>query len=238
MACGALADISRLQSSGWQPDLIDAHYLYPDAVAAATLSAKLNVPFVMTARGTDVNVLAAMAGPGRRIAQAAACAKAVITVSQSLKDRLVSLGLEEAKIVVLRNGVDLDVFELEDRQKARARLGLPSDGRWLISVGNLVPEKGQGLAMEVLTHLPGYRLLIVGDGPLRGQLMAMARRLGLDARVDFRPAMPQHELRQAYAAADALLVTSTAGGLAQRGAGVTRMRHAGGRPWTSVRLGR
>ena len=209
MARGAFADVQRLLRSGWRPHLIDAHYLYPDGVAAAIVARRLGVPLVMTARGTDVNVLAEMPGPRRRIVQAAADAGAIITVSQSLKTRLVALGVVADKIVVLRNGVDLELFRADDRSAARQWLGLPPREPLLLNVGNLVPEKGQLLALQALQHLPGYRLMLVGDGPQRAELLEAAQRLGLGSRVLLKPVMPQQELRQAYSAADALLLTST-----------------------------
>jgi glycosyltransferase involved in cell wall biosynthesis len=209
MARGALPDILRWQHEGWQPDLIDAHYLYPDGVAAALVARRLKLPFVMTARGTDVNILAQMDGPRQRIAAAAAQAAAVITVSSPLKESLVRIGVDAAKITVLRNGVDLDVFGLEDRAACRARMGLPAGGAWLANVGNLVPEKGQVLAIEALAGLDGAGLVIVGDGPLRADLAARARELGVAGRVVFAPAMPQRELRHLYGAVDALLLTSS-----------------------------
>jgi glycosyltransferase involved in cell wall biosynthesis len=208
MACAALGDFRRLQHAGWRPDLIDAHYLYPDGVAAALLAHRLRLPFVMTARGTDVNVLAKAPGPGRKIMAAAAQAKAVITVSTQLKDTLVSLGVAAAKIVVLRNGVDLDVFGLEDQAASRARLALPTTGGLVACVGNLVAEKNQALAIAALQHLQDFRLVIVGDGPLHGELAKAAADFGVGDRVIFRSAMPQRELRHLYASADVLLLTS------------------------------
>jgi teichuronic acid biosynthesis glycosyltransferase TuaC len=210
MARAALADLLRLQREGWQPDLIDAHYLYPDGVAAALVARRLKLPFVMTARGTDVNVIARQPGPGQRIRDAARDAAAVVAVSSPLKDGLVALGVDAARITVLRNGVDLEMFGLEDLATARARVGLPSQGRLAACVGNLVAEKGQALAIEALAALPpDVRLAIVGDGPLRGELAAQARRLGLEERVVFLGVMPQHELRYLYAGVDVLLLTST-----------------------------
>ena len=208
MARGALGDIRALVDTGWQPELIDAHYLYPDGVAASLLAERLGLPFVMTARGTDVNLLAQMPGPGRRIVEAAARAAAVIAVSQPLKERLVALGVDAAKVTVLRNGVDTELFGLEDRSAARAALGLPAPGAIAACVGNLVPEKGQALAIDMLARMPDLRLVIVGDGPLRRELAAQAARLGVASRVEFRAVMPQRELARLYAAADLLLLTS------------------------------
>jgi len=208
MARAAMPDIRALIDAGWQPDLIDSHYLYPDGVAAAVLARRLGIPFVMTARGTDVNVIAHMTRPGRRIIDAAGQAAAVITVSSHLRDQLITLGVDASKVTVLRNGVDLDVFRIEDRLEARAGLGLPTEGRLAVCVGNLVPEKGQALAIDALQDLKALRLVIVGDGPLRRALGERAEQMGVAARVEFRTAMPQRDLSRLYCAADVLLLTS------------------------------
>lgn len=209
MARAAAGDLRALRAEGWMPDLIDAHYFYPDGVAAAQLAEQLNVPFVITARGSDINLIAQLPGPRQRIVQAASRAAAVIAVSTPLKQALVDLGVDESKVVVLRNGVDTELFHLEDRAASRARLGLPAQGPLALCVGNLVPEKGQALAIEALQHVPGLKLAVVGEGPSRAELEQLATRLGLRSRVCFLSNMPQHELRHAYAAANVLLLTST-----------------------------
>lgn len=208
MAHAAWPDVQALLGTGWRPDLVDAHYLYPDGVAAAQIAGRLGVPYLMTARGTDVNVIAHLPGPGARIMRAAEGAAAVIAVSSALRDQLVALGVDAAKITVLRNGVDIDTFRIEDRETARAALGLPPAVRLAACVGNLLPEKDQGLALEMIASRPGLRLVLVGDGPRRAELGERAASLGIADRVDFRSAMPQRELSRLYAAADVLLVTS------------------------------
>ena len=69
-------------------DAIDAHYLYPDGVAAAMLARAFGKPLVLTARGSDVNVLARYPTPRRLILRALALAAQVITVSKSLRTEL------------------------------------------------------------------------------------------------------------------------------------------------------
>ena len=208
MARAALADVVSLQRAGWQPDLIDAHYLYPDSVAAAIVAERLGLPLVITARGTDVNVLARMPGPGKRILRAAQRAGAVITVSSRLKQALLDMGVEASKLVVLRNGVDTDRFKPTDRHAARVRFGFDSPPI-AVCVGNLVEEKGFELAVDALVNMPDWQLLIVGDGPARAQLADRAVRAGVASRVRFHPNMAQTELAEAYSVADVLLLTST-----------------------------
>jgi glycosyltransferase involved in cell wall biosynthesis len=207
MALAAARDVANLKRTGWSPDLIDAHYFYPDGVAAALLARRLGLPLVITARGTDINVLGRMPGPARRIVWAAERASAVIAVSTRLKDALVAMGVSPSKVSVLRNGVDTDVFRPEDRAAARQRLRLPA-GALLACVGNLAPEKGHALAIESLPQLPDCHLVLVGEGPLRADLAALAQRLGVAGRVLFLPNMPQSDLRGVYSAADALLLPS------------------------------
>src|SRR5262245_22487130 len=124
-------------------DLIDAHYFYPDGVAAAMLGRRLGVPVVITARGTDVNLIAQHRMPRRMIRWAANQAAAVVAVSQALKDKLAALGVERERIHVLRNGVDLELFNPKGREEVRAALEL--HGPTLLSVGNLLAFKGHGV---------------------------------------------------------------------------------------------
>ena len=188
-------------------DLIDAHYFYPDGVAAAMLGRRLGVPVVITARGTDINVLPQHRLPRRMIRWAARQAAAVVAVSQSLKDRLVALGVEAERIQVLRNGVDLELFNPEGRDRLRAELALR--GPTLLSVGNLLAFKGHGIAIEALSLLPGYELMIAGDGPDRAAFEALARQCGVSERVRFVGSLGQPELREYYCAADALILASS-----------------------------
>lgn len=207
----AWAGASALQpwlEEGWRPDLIDAHYFYPDGVAAAHLADRLGLPFVITARGTDVNVIARLPGPGRRVLWAARRAAAVVAVSSRLAQALVDLGVEASKVVVLRNGVDTDVFFPRERAAARAALGLRRRVV-LLCVGNLVPEKGFDLAIDLLSSVEDAELLIVGEGPQRSVLAERARSQGVSDRVHFAGSMPQARLAEVYSAADALLLCST-----------------------------
>ena len=208
LAWFAAREIERLIGNGLGFDFIDAHYFYPDGVAAATLAAKFGVPFVVTARGSDINFIAKLEGPRRQIVAAADQAHAVVAVSEALARGLEDLGVRRERIVVLRNGVDATLFTPMDRSAARAALGVAGDAI-IASVGNLVPEKGHDLIIAALTLIPRANLLIVGDGPELHHLTAQADRLGVGGRVRFIPAIPQSELRMVYSAADVLALGSS-----------------------------
>jgi glycosyltransferase involved in cell wall biosynthesis len=208
MAAGARACVASL---GERIDLIDAHYFYPDGVAAVSLGRRLRKPVVITGRGTDLNVIPGYTCPRRQIQKAAAAAAGIVTVSAALRERLVELGIARERVAVLGNGVDLARFAPLDREPLRRRLNLT--GPTLLAVGNLVPEKDHALALAALARLPGVVLLVVGDGPLRSELESEARRLGIDGRVRFVGGVPQGTLVEYYNATDALLLTSRREGM-------------------------
>jgi teichuronic acid biosynthesis glycosyltransferase TuaC len=188
-------------------DLIDAHYFYPDGVAAVMLGRRLNVPVVVTARGTDINLIAEFRLPRKMIRWAAQHAAAVIAVSRSLKEKLVALGTDPERIHVLSNGVDSELFKPLECEHVRQELSLQP--KTLLSVGNLLAFKGHGIAIEALALLPECQLIIVGDGPDRGAFEALARRCGVVERVRFVGAVSQEQLRGYYAGADALVLASS-----------------------------
>ncbi len=214
MALGALPTVRRLHREGFDFDLIDAHYYYPDGVAAGLLARWLGKPFVVTARGTDLNLIPQYALPRRWILQTAKRASASIGVCQALMDSLRELGAQPDKLHTLRNGVDLERFVPEDRSAARDRLGLPAQGQYLLSVGHLIERKGHHIAIEALASLPGVTLLIVGAGPEEGALKTLAARLGVADRVRWAGVVPQTELKWWYSAADVLALCSSREGWA------------------------
>lgn len=193
-------------------DVIDAHYFYPDGVAAVMLGRHFGIPVVVSARGTDLNVIPQYRLARRMIRWAASHADGLVTVCNALKQHLVALGVPEDRVDVLRNGVDLELFRPVDREVERRSLGF--ERRTLLSVGNLVPLKGHDLAIRALAALPDCDLVIAGTGPQREALLALTRALGVGDRVRFAGVLAQGELRRYYGAADALVLASSREGWA------------------------
>lgn len=207
------AALAQLQAEGQQFDAIDAHYLYPDGVAAVWLAREAGLPVVITARGSDTSQLPRFAMPYRLIGAAMREADALIAVSGGLADGLFALGAAPAKVRVLRNGVDLAGFAPpRDRAGLRAELGL--SGPVILSVGHLIERKAHHHTIAALTELPHASLLIAGEGPERDALAALAKRLGVAQRVHLLGGRPHKELARLYGAADALVLASTREGWA------------------------
>ncbi len=207
LATGAAGTLRRLIEQGFDFDVIDAHYYYPDGVAAALLARHFAKPLVITARGSDINLIANHALPRRMMRWAAKRANASIAVSAALAGAMRAHGIVSESMTVLRNGVDLDCFQCLPQAAARAELGWP-EAPTLISVGNLIEGKGHRLAIEALASLPDFRLCVVGSGPDDEALKSLARRLGVAQRVELCGRVAQDRMSLRYSAADILVLPS------------------------------
>ena len=110
-------------------------------------------------------------------------ADAVVTVSKELADHLRAGGVEREKLHVVPNGVDLDRFEHPTpRAQARSALGI-TDQPVIVFVGSLKKWHGVDVLVEAFSqlvpHFGSAKLLIVGTGPMEGELKATVQRLGL-----------------------------------------------------------
>lgn len=213
LAAASLGPIRKLQREGFDFDVIDAHYFYPDGVAAALLAKWLDKPLTITARGSDVNLIAEHALPRRMMRWASQAAAATVAVSEALARQLVAIGAPPERSHVLRNGVDTNSFKPEPGDAARSALALQDARPLLLSVGNLLPVKRHELVIEALEIVrrshPQARLAIVGGGPRQAFLEERARARGLSDVVLFAGAVPQTALSRWYSAADVLVLASS-----------------------------
>lgn len=126
---------------------------------------------------------------------------AILVPSEYLKRMVVRWGVSEARVTVIYNALPPDAQAVTLSQKeARMQLGLLLDHALLVTVGRLVRWKGIDHLIAALRRVPQARLLIVGDGPDRQRLTALAADLG--SRVTFWGAVPRDRVALALRAAD------------------------------------
>ncbi|MEO7520497.1 MAG: glycosyltransferase family 4 protein [Gemmatimonas sp.] len=217
LALASIPAIRRLSKSGFDFDLIDAHYFYPDGVAAALLARRFGKPLTITARGTDLNLIPMYVLPRRMMQWAAQQADASIGVCAALVEVLRAWRIDPARLHVLPNGVDLQRFRPLPQEESRRALGI--DGApVLLSVGHLTERKGHHVAVgampAVLRRRPEARLIIIGEGEERSRLAGQIHALGLDHAVTLVGAMPNDGMATWYSAADALILASSREGWA------------------------
>ncbi|WP_281300083.1 MULTISPECIES: glycosyltransferase family 4 protein [unclassified Iodidimonas] len=202
--------VARLLAEGHRFDLMDAHYFYPDGVAAALLAREFDLPFTITGRGTDLNLIPRHALPRRLIRFAANKADGLITVCAALAEDLAAIGVPRDRVTVLRNGVDLKAFQRDEAGALllRQKLGI-KDGPVLLSVGHLIERKAHDLVIGALAALGRGHLIIAGKGPQEKFLKDLAQSLGLADRVHFLGLVPHHDLSSVYSAADLFILASS-----------------------------
>jgi glycosyltransferase involved in cell wall biosynthesis len=212
LALGARPAFRQLLAEGFDFDVIDAHYYYPDGVAAVILGAWFNKPVTITARGTDVNLIPEYRVPRMLVRWASSRAQASIGVSAALVQRMCDLGMRADRLHVMRNGVDLERFRILPQADARRDLAM-RHGPVLLTVGNLHEHKGQRLAVEALALVrrqhPQAQLYVLGAGPDRDVLARQAAQSGLADAVHLMGTVPNAELSNWYSAADVLLLASS-----------------------------
>ena len=217
LAAASIGAVQRVIDEGFDFDVIDAHYYYPDGVAAAILSRRFGKPLTITARGTDLNLIPQHALPRWMMQWAARQADASIGVCSALVDVLRDWGIASDKLHVMRNGVDLQRFSPWPMQAARDAVGVDA-APLLLSVGHLIERKGHHLVIgampAVLAQHPQAKLVILGEGEERPRLQALVTELGLDGKVMLAGALPNEQLAAWYSAADALILASSREGWA------------------------
>jgi teichuronic acid biosynthesis glycosyltransferase TuaC len=193
-------------------DLIDAEFFYPDGPAAMRLSQALGIPFTIKARGADIHYWGKQPGCTQLIIEAAQNAAGLMAVSNALKTDMIAMGMDAGKIRVHYTGLDPARFSPRDRAIEKAKLGISES--LILSVGALIPRKGQDLLIAALPALPDAMLLLAGQGESETAYRALAARLGVADRVSFLGNIPHDDLPALFAAADVMALVSASEGLA------------------------
>ena len=186
-------------------DCIDAHFVYPDGLAAVLLGRHLKVPVTVSARGTDINIYPSYRLIGLMIRWTLVHANSVIAVSASLRDAMVALGCPQEKIRLIPNAVDVERFRPIPSEEARRRLSLPEGEIVVVSVGSLIPSKGhQHLIRAIASIQERYtriRFYLIGEGFYRGELEKLIGSFGLEERIRLLGKIPNEDLAFWYSAA-------------------------------------
>lgn len=215
MARAAYPLIKRLHSRQ-KIDVIDSHFTYPDGLAATMIGQKLGIKVVITLRGTE---FPHSKNPKRihLLKDAWENADHLISVSSSLKQLAVDLGVDEKKITVVGNGVDNRIFHPLSRYKARHELGIDSPAKVLVTVGGLVKRKGFHRVIRCIPDLvgqfPNLRYLVVGGPSAEGNeekyLRTFAKKLNIEKHVVFMGPMSPEKLKLPLSAANLFVLASS-----------------------------
>jgi glycosyltransferase involved in cell wall biosynthesis len=200
-------------------DLIHAHNIYPDGVAAAWFGKRFKVPVILSARGSDINDL--MINNSLRFRQTVWALKNssnITAVSRPLCSKLVELGAETSRVHFIPNGVDNKKFYFQEKNLCRRKLELKSINKILLFVGKLRLVKGLHYLIEALSILKqqnkmDFNTIIIGGGYLEEELKMAVRGRQLQQQVFFKGNLPPHEINDWMGASDLFCLPSLNEGL-------------------------
>jgi glycosyltransferase involved in cell wall biosynthesis len=188
----------------WQPDVVHAHWWFPNGLVGTWLSRMANKPLVTTLHGTDVRLARSVAFSRPAFRHVMHHSAAVTAVSRWLAEEAREV-VSAPTPVVAPMPVAADLFSPGGKREADR----------LLFVGRLNKQKGIELLLHTIARLPNPRigLDVVGDGEDRAQLAELARALGIADRVVWHGAIPHRQLAEFYRKAAALVVPSVGEGL-------------------------
>lgn len=179
------------------------------AVHLLPLIQQWDEPSVVSFHGADV--LVDLDKPAYRAAtiRMLEAVRLVLVRSESLREGLVRLGCPEGKIRLQRTGIPLEQLPFQPRL-------WPADGRWqFLQAGRLIEKKGLTTSMRAFAIFakiyPNAKLTIAGEGPLRGELAILSKKLGIDDRVSFPGFLAQDQLREFFYSSHIFLHPSETG---------------------------
>lgn len=195
-------------------DLIHAHWVLPNAPAAALVAQLRHLPLVISMHGSDVFMAEKNRAFGAVARRSFARAAWLTASSDDLIQRALALGADESKTELIPYGADAKVFHVSPAQAAgvRAKFQLAPQDIMILAVGRMVHKKGFEYLIaampQILQNAPNARLVVVGYGDLLSELQARARALGLNGHVLFAGRVPRQDIPAYFGASDIVSVPS------------------------------
>jgi phosphatidylinositol alpha-1,6-mannosyltransferase len=203
------------------------------ALPLGLVGPRLGLPYAIVVHGAELTVPARLPGARSVLAPVLVGASLIVAAGGYPAAETRRVTGTSVPIVVIPPGVDTAIFRPRDeaeRRVIRADLGLPVDGRIVLSMSRLVPRKGMDVLIAAAALLapdrPDLVVVIAGAGRDRPRLERLARHCG--APVRFLGWVPDHDLPRLLAGADvfAMLCRSRWGGLEQEGFGIVFLEAA------------
>jgi glycosyltransferase involved in cell wall biosynthesis len=174
---GRVAPSWRKALAEQNPTILHAHF-GTTATVAIPIARALGIPLLVTYHGMDIAIEPRNAGQRAERARVFAAANRIIAVSEFIAERLRAAGCPPEKIVVHHIGIDTEHFSPGEARH--------SDTPRILFVGRLVAKKGLTHLLRAMPRVQesveGVELIVAGDGPLRAELEAEARQLGVRCR--------------------------------------------------------
>ena len=201
-----------------KPNIVHVHD-WLTTLAGITLKHTLNVPLILTMHSTEIGRSFGLYDTDSFTKDSIewwGCfeAKYVIVISESLRREVINhFKVPEWKVIKIPNGIDVSRFQVSiDRRVVRSKWGISESDKLIIAVGRLTTQKGFHILIKafplILRKYPNARLMIVGDGWMRGELERLAYELGVRDKIIFTGFVSDQELVALLKSADVMVIPS------------------------------
>lgn len=196
----------------FDPDVINVHWMYPDAFGTVLAARLLKIPVVTHSLGCDINEFSKY--PSRRvfIKYALKNSDYNIAVSEKLRKKIIQLGASKDKAITLMNGINKHLFTTVHHQDERKALKIPENKTVLLFAGNFNVEKGLELLLKAF-HSQKHKyvnahLMVIGSGPLQSEILKLVSDLDLNDYVTFVGRVPHTDIPKYLSSVDFLCLPS------------------------------
>ena len=183
--------------------LIHAHFGY-SGLEVLPLARSLAIPLLVTFHGADASNLLKSRHYVRDLQDLFEYAS-VITVSETMAQRLEGIGAKRDRMFVHHIGAPVEDFAFVTRRPVTDKVGA-GERITLLQVANFVEKKGHRYTIEsfarLVQHYPNCRLILAGGGPLKEACVRLASQLGVSDRIEFPGAVSKSEVIRLMEVAD------------------------------------
>ncbi len=196
-----------------KPDILHAHSPALNGLAALKVSKKFNIPLVYECRAfwEDAAVDHGTTREGSlryRMTHTLEThvfnkADAITTICEGLRQDIAQRGIEENKITVIPNAVDISKFSYAEKANTELQQSLGLANKTVLGfIGSFYAYEGLPLLLEALPEIlnqqPDVRLLLVGGGPQEELIKQKATEFGVNDKVIFTGRVPHDQVQDYY----------------------------------------
>jgi teichuronic acid biosynthesis glycosyltransferase TuaC len=193
------------------PDLVFSFFAYPDGYAALKIGQALGIPVAVMSIGSDINNIGdpISAMHTRTVLRES---DFMLTISENLRTKAVSLGANPLRSRSIINGCDLSVFQVKSRPEARIKLQIDPSAKVIVYIGRMDVSKGLRELVEAAASLrpthPGLHVYLLGEGPDRPVIERMIQANNGAGYIRVMPGCSFDEVAAWMAAADLVTLPS------------------------------
>ena len=198
-----------------KPDLIHARFTYLDGYGCLNIFKKWNIPLIVDIRGGlefEEYYFSPLFGKKQR--KTINSANKILCVANWQVKRGLELGIPEEKLKCIPMGVDINKFKPRDKEKIRQDFNILEE-KIILFVGQLNKEKGVHDLLDAISQVisksyykKDVRVIIIGDGSEKGNLMNLSKQLGITDLVTFTGQIIGEQLTKWYSLADLFVLPS------------------------------